>query len=201
MLSYPLKCGLLQPIRSPLWPPSVCCHTHSNAGFYNFLLNGRLLLWRKALSYPLKCGLLQPAMVDGTKVEVEICCHTHSNAGFYNKRSMIYQPEIELSYPLKCGLLQRYSKGGLAPIQLWVVIPTQMRASTTWGSSSGWHYWKGCHTHSNAGFYNWNADHTKIILTWLSYPLKCGLLQRQTVTRWRRRGRVVIPTQMRASTT
>ena len=35
----------------------------------------------------------------------------------------------------------------------------------------------GCHTHSNAGFYNVITYNGEELFNELSYPLKCGLLQ------------------------
>ena len=127
------------------------------------------------LSYPLKCGLLQPE----------------------TSRRNSLRPK--LSYPLKCGLLQLLWKSSIL-FESQVVIPTQMRASTTYvqldsvvsmpschtHSNAGFYNCLGgrhtnfetrCHTHSNAGFYNEDDKTEDNNAKKLSYPLKCGLLQ------------------------
>lgn len=57
-----------------------------------------------------------------------------------------------LSYPPKCGLLQPEWKDLNHGLE--VVIPAQIRASTTDTLLSTEKTDEGCHTHSNAGFYN-----------------------------------------------
>ena len=177
MLSYPLKCGLLQ-------------QEHPGDQGINFELSyplkcgllqpsGTSLLFElMVLSYPLKCGLLQR----WRKQRRASCnrCHTHSNVGFCNYSNKPAVVATVLSYPLKCGLLQRrfwvankIISQVVIPTQMWasattncflqwiiklVVIPTQMWASATW-------WWRlespassRCHTHSNVGFCNLMTD-------------------------------------------
>ena len=90
------------------------------------------------LSYPLKCGLLQHMEQRGTgRNGLLESCHTHSNAGFYNiSRLQARLMQITLSSPVKCALLQ--PRRELVRRTGIVVIPTQMRASTTLSFRATW---------------------------------------------------------------
>ena len=79
-LSYPLTCGLLQLSSSSSYYHIQRCHTHSHVGF----CNGKLDLYQRLYQ----------------------SCHTHSHVGFCNIPNFHLLMVTQLSYPLTCGLLQ-----------------------------------------------------------------------------------------------
>ena len=193
-LSYPLRCGLLQPCLLGFRGKINSCHTRSDAGFCNLDID-------KCYVRQLSCHTRSDAgFCNGVILFITLThqsCHTRSDAGFCNLagdrrllRAAVVIPaqmrasattyckcdliDGELSYPLRCGLLK--------PLQMLEEYPAS-----------------SCHTRSDAGFCNHGgitfSGSLKVVIpaqmrasatfflcftihgARLSYPLRCGLLQ------------------------
>ncbi len=85
VLSYPLRCGLLQPPKRGIknYKTKVVIPAQMRA---SATAGAKGVCPSFKLSYPLRCGLLQQD--EPPKRGSENCCHTRSDAGFCNKKRL-----------------------------------------------------------------------------------------------------------------